>query len=102
MNSLIKKYVLEVGQLAPAKQEYSYQRRAQSVTYTMQWQQDSISNSIGALKQRFTEILNQFFERGRIYELGGPIVWDSGSYNKALDLTPRKPCSKDSEREQVS
>jgi len=68
-------YLLELGQLAPARQEVTYVRRAQAVTYTMQWQQESISEDIEALKERFN-LFKPNFRKGRITKLGGTVVWE--------------------------
>jgi hypothetical protein len=78
----MKRYLLELGQLAPSSQGYSYARRAQSVVYTMQWQQDSISDDLDALKKRFDQFKKVF--KGRIVELGKDIVWESSTRKEIL------------------
>ncbi len=49
-------YSIEIGQLAPSKQEYSYGRRAQAVTHLLRWRQVAIAQSEKAAME-YAELL---------------------------------------------
>lgn len=44
-------YILEKAMEMPSKQEYSYGRRAQSVTFLTQWKQIAMAETIEDLRQ---------------------------------------------------
>lgn len=61
-----KRYMLEIGQFLPQRREYSYGRLAVNVMYLWDFKQDSLSDSVEALKERYERVFKRHGCHARI------------------------------------